>query len=295
MRVRRSGVVAWLVLAGCGLFATACLRTTWVVVPRPNGGYRTTDTLVGYSNGKQVVVSFRFDTITHTRTLYRTDTIYRDGVKVIRDTVVRIRHEVRHDTIRVFRRDTLRIVRHDTVRLFRVDTLREVVGNGRVDTVRYAVHDTTFIQRLVPMPPVVRVDTVNHAIVDSILVTHTIVRVDTVRHVDTVFVAGQVAGGQRVDTVRIVRTDTVRLAGKRVLFVPPGQYPPEGQCRVWIADKPPGQQRDAERCDAIGDVPSGAFILFGGDAWDFDYDWIAEQQRTGRVPAQIEALKRRRP
>ena len=86
-----------------------------------------------------------------------------------------------------------------------------------------------------------------------------------------------------MDTVRIVRTDTIRVGradtervagpGPRVLFVPPGQYPPKGQCRVWIQDRPPGQQRDAAPCDALGDIPAGAFILFGGEAWDSDYDW----------------------
>jgi hypothetical protein len=38
--------------------------------------------------------------------------------------------------------------------------------------------------------------------------------------------------GARVDTVTIVRRDTLRVPGRRQLFVPPGQYPPEGQCRV---------------------------------------------------------------
>ena len=76
-----------------------------------------------------------------------------------------------------------------------------------------------------------------------------------------------------------------------MLFVPPGQYPPAGQCRVWIHNRPPGQQRDAAACDALGDIPAGAFVLFGGEAWDFDYDWVAN---PGGAPPQIVALKRRR-
>jgi hypothetical protein len=40
-------------------------------------------------------------------------------------------------------------------------------------------------------------------------------------------------------------------------------------------------------------VPAGAFILFRGAAWDFDYDWV-EASRQGGVPPEIVALSRRR-
>lgn len=94
-----------------------------------------------------------------------------------------------------------------------------------------------------------------------------------------------------MDTV--VRMDTVRVQGKRLLFLPPGHYPPEGQCRVWVHGLPPGQQAKAAACNALRSIPAGAFILFGGDAWDFDYDWLAEaQQNPGSVPPEIIALKR---
>jgi hypothetical protein len=101
------------------------------------------------------------------------------------------------------------------------------------------------------------------------------------------------------DTIRLVvrdtiaRVDTVRVVGRRMLFVPPGQYPPAGQCRVWIHDRPPGQQARAAPCSALSAVPAGAFILFGGDAWDADFDWVAEARRGG-VPPEIVALSRRR-
>jgi len=104
--------------------------------------------------------------------------------------------------------------------------------------------------------------------------------------VDTVYLT-------RRDTVIVTRRDTIRVAGRRTLFVPPGHYPPAGQCRVWIHDLPPGRQANPAPCNALGNIPSGAFILFGGDAWDADYDWVLEAQRA-TVPPEIVALSRRR-
>ncbi|MEX2181445.1 MAG: hypothetical protein WD771_05345 [Gemmatimonadaceae bacterium] len=125
--------------------------------------------------------------------------------------------------------------------------------------------------------------------VDTLLVLHvdTVVRRDTVRVTvrDTIRVTVR-------DTIRVTVRDTVRLAGRRQLFVPPGQYPPDGQCRVWVHDLPPGRQAAAAPCNALGTIPAGAFILFRGDAWDFDYDWV-EEARRGAVPPEIVALKRR--
>jgi hypothetical protein len=128
----------------------------------------------------------------------------------------------------------------------------------------------------------VRVATVDTVVlVDTIRVsaTDTLVRLDTVRIAVT-------------DT--IIRVDTVRVAGQRLLFLPPGHEPREGQCRVWVHGLPPGQQAKAASCTALGAIPAGAFILFGGDAWDFDYDWLAEAARVpGSVPPEIIALQRR--
>lgn len=190
-----------------------------------------------------------------------------------------------------FRFDSL--LRVDTV--VRVDTAwrggtRTLV---RVDTVRVAVPTPV----AVPRPPAGVPRPTTGARVDTVIV----MRRDTVRVMgrdtlritvrDTIRIASR-------DTIRIVardtvfRADTVRLVGRRLLFVPPGHYPPEGQCRVWIHDLPPGRQADAAPCDGLGAVPAGAFILFRGDAWDFDYDWVEASQR-GRVPPEIVALKRR--
>jgi hypothetical protein len=86
----------------------------------------------------------------------------------------------------------------------------------------------------------------------------------------------------------------VRVGGPswRTIHVPPGHFPPDGQCRVWIEGTPPGRQAAAAACDQLGPIPAGAFVLFGGAAYDFDHDWVAESQRMS-VPAQIVALKRR--
>ena len=46
------------------------------------------------------------------------------------------------------------------------------------------------------------------------------------------------------------------------LDVPPGQFPPLGQCRIWIPGRPPGRQERARSCDEIeSGAPAGAWIL----------------------------------
>lgn len=267
-------------VAGAGLLGAACSRT-FVVVPRPAGGYTRVDTLRGISDGRDVRVIFRFDTTyrVDTVTFTRTDTLWRGTRTIVRVDTVRVR-----DTIRVPalppRRDTTaaqvnprtvtdraqQVPRVDTVRITRVDTLvrrdtiRIPVGGGRVDTVR-----------------VTRVDTLRIARVDTVRLT----RVDTLRIA-------------RIDTLRLTRVDTLRVGGgPRFLFVPPGHYPPAGQCRVWVPNTPPGRQARAAPCDQLGNIPAGAFILFGGTAWDADWDWVRESQR-GDLPPEIVVISRNR-
>lgn len=197
-----------------------------------------------------------------------TDTLrgYRNGNEVRvtfrHDTTWRRDTVVRTDTL--WRAGTRTLVRVDT--LVRRDTVVRQVTRVRVDTVAIPAAIPYGAPPLPTATP--RVDTVRI----------TVVRRDTIRVVarDTVF-----------------RVDTIRLAGRRVLFVPPGHYPPEGQCRIWIHDLAPGRQADAAACSALGPVPAGAFILFGGEAWDFDFDWFAESRRSS-VPPEIVALQRRR-
>lgn len=273
MRSPRWGVIALSVALVVSALTSAC-RATYVVVPATGDRYTAADTLWGHIDGEDVRVTFRFDTVTRTRV----------------DTVLRV------DTVRapITTDPTLRRPPRDGAEI-RVDTVY------RVDTVRVAApRDPGGRPPQVRVDTVVQVDTVVR--VDTVRVTETGVQSDTVFQVDTVRVTETV---RQVDTVRVmvtdtfmvtdtvVRTETVRVPGQRVLFVPPGQYPPQGQCRVWIHNRPPGQQARPAPCDALGEIPSGAFILFGGEAWDFDFDWIREAaERPDAVPPQIVALQR---
>ncbi len=227
----RAVVFGLLLVASLGV---SLCRRTFVIVPRPATGYSPADTLRGRGEGKDVRVTFHFDTAWRVDTVTRLDTLWRGGTR----TIVRV--------------DTLRLKGTDTV--YRRSPLPSRPGAptgapSRTDTIRVTVRDTIRM---------------------------------TVR--DTVRVIVR-------DT--IVRADTVRVAGRRMLFVPPGHYPPAGQCRIWIHDRAPGQQARAAPCNALGPIPAGAFILFGEDAWDADFDWVAEAQR-GSVPPEIVALTRRR-
>jgi hypothetical protein len=159
----------------------------------------------------------------------------------------------------------------------------------------YATHRGDAVRVTFRFDTIMRVDTVTRVDMAWLAGSRTIVRVDTLLRVDTVVRIDTI---MRVDTLRVAVTDTVirtvRVPGRRMLFVPPGHYPPEGQCRIWLHDVPPGQQASAAACNALGPVPAGAFVLFGGDAWDFDYDWIGEAEtRPDAVPLEIVALKRR--
>jgi hypothetical protein len=68
--------------------------------------------------------------------------------------------------------------------------------------------------------------------------------------------------------------------------VPPGHYPPRGQCRVWYQGRPPGHQPPPVLCESLlRRVPAGAFVLYGGRAWDTEYDWRQHERASpGSVP-----------
>ena len=265
-----------LVLSAFALLVIAAgCRSAVVIVPQPTRAYTATDTLWGYYKNNRVQVTFRFDTTYRTDTVTRTDTLYRGGTRTIirRDTLLRRDTLYRVDTVVVGA--TGRIPTGTTTPTRPTTPVPVPTTRPRVDTVYRTRVDTVFRSGTVS-----RVDTIFRTRVDTLVRTNTVVRVDTVARIDTVF---------RTNTV--VRVDTVRVGGHRMLFVPPGQYPPIGQCRVWIHDLPPGRQANAAPCIALGRIPAGAFILFGGEAYDFDYDWIAESRRSS-VPPEIIALKR---
>jgi hypothetical protein len=70
------------------------------------------------------------------------------------------------------------------------------------------------------------------------------------------------------------------------LRVPPGHYPPPGQCRVWYTGRPPGKQPPPARCETlVANVPRGAFVLYNARAWDTRYDWRGHSKKNpGSVP-----------
>ena len=44
--------------------------------------------------------------------------------------------------------------------------------------------------------------------------------------------------------------------------IPPGHFPPPGQCRVWIPGRPPGHQPPPGPCSVLaGEVPPGAWLV----------------------------------
>lgn len=93
------------------------------------------------------------------------------------------------------------------------------------------------------------------------------------------------SSGSSRDVV-VVNRDTRSLARPRGLTVPPGHFPPAGQCRLWYSGRPPGHQPKVASCRSLmGRVPAGAFVLYNARVWDMDHDWLREQkQKPGSVP-----------
>jgi hypothetical protein len=90
----------------------------------------------------------------------------------------------------------------------------------------------------------------------------------------------------------VVVNDRAKASRPRELHVPPGHYPPPGQCRVWYPGTPPGHQPKPTRCsNLIGKVPAGAFVLYNERAYDSKHDWAREKKnRPNSVPDVIVEL-----
>ena len=57
---------------------------------------------------------------------------------------------------------------------------------------------------------------------------------------------------------------TVRPRSAETFRIPPGHYPPPGQCRIWVPNRPPGQQSPPGTCaDLERRVPAGAYLVYG--------------------------------
>jgi hypothetical protein len=102
--------------------------------------------------------------------------------------------------------------------------------------------------------------------------------------------AGVPVPGDPDGRVVVIDDDAARSRGGekhgRAVRVPPGHYPPPGECRIWYAGRPPGHQPPSARCESlVGRVPVGAFLLYNDTAWDTEYDWRRQaSRRPGSVP-----------
>jgi hypothetical protein len=57
---------------------------------------------------------------------------------------------------------------------------------------------------------------------------------------------------------------TVRRSDAPSFRIPPGHYPPRGQCRIWVPNRPPGLQSPPGACsDLERRVPAGAYLVYG--------------------------------
>lgn len=57
---------------------------------------------------------------------------------------------------------------------------------------------------------------------------------------------------------------TVRPRDAETFRIPPGHYPPRGQCRIWVPNRPPGLQSPPGNCsDLERRVPPGAYLVYG--------------------------------
>jgi hypothetical protein len=98
--------------------------------------------------------------------------------------------------------------------------------------------------------------------------------------------------GPSGNVVVLASNDGPARGPRRLNGVPPGHYPPPGQCRVWYQGRPPGQQPPPVPCGSLrGRVPFGTFLLFGGRGWDTEYDWRRhERLDPGSVPNPVLSL-----
>lgn len=279
MTERFNRAVLCLVVLAISLGASGCFRRTFVVVPQRNGGYGPRDTLYAQRQGQEYRVVFRHDTTWRVDTVVDLDTLWRGGTRYIRDTVVRVVRDTVYFPAPVA--GTVPRAPGGPVGAVPAGTVpRTSPAPTRRDTIYLPDprrgRDTVYLPQ--PGSGSARVDTVRITVRDTLRLT---IR-DTVRLVTR-------------DTLRLVVRDTILIpGGRRLVFVPPGQFPREGQCRVWIADRAVGQQARAAACDRLGPIPAGAFVLFDDVAWDMDHDWLAESRRAP-VPPEIVAIARRAP
>ena len=106
--------------------------------------------------------------------------------------------------------------------------------------------------------------------------------------------ASKKKGNDRVDVV-VVKNDRdhdhgkdgsyFKAHGHEKLHVPPGHYPPPGECRIWFPGRPPGHQPPPMNCDrARAEVPPGAWIIrHPADDRDHVHVIVYDERRPGSV------------
>jgi hypothetical protein len=69
------------------------------------------------------------------------------------------------------------------------------------------------------------------------------------------------------------------------LRIPPGHYPPPGECRIWFPDRPPGHQPPPGNCHRLAEhVPPGAWLIrHPEDDQDHVHVSVYDDRRPGSV------------
>lgn len=73
--------------------------------------------------------------------------------------------------------------------------------------------------------------------------------------------------------------------GHEKLHIPPGHYPPPGQCRIWHPGRPPGHQPPPTSCErARAQVPRGAWVIrHPADDPDHVHVTVYDDRRPGSI------------
>ena len=77
---------------------------------------------------------------------------------------------------------------------------------------------------------------------------------------------------------------------RQIKNVPPGHYPPQGECRIWYPNRPPGQQPPSQSCLSLQGLKlaEGVFILHGDKAYDSKYNWVEyEKKYPGTIAEEV--------
>lgn len=96
---------------------------------------------------------------------------------------------------------------------------------------------------------------------------------------------GRSAKGYREGGDRDDRDSYFHRRGYSRLTIPPGHYPPPGECRIWFPGRPPGQQPPPGDCRRVSArVPPGAWVIrHPPDLPDHVHVSVYDNRRPGSV------------